>query len=101
MLEVEIESLEHLGDMLDEYVMRAFWILFTMYNVFPPYGNRLSFDELVDLLYKYLAEGKVDIRFILSASGEVEGVIFIGLHHMGMVVSRKTVYLRWIKDIEV
>ncbi|GEM_PF-2161772 len=101
MLEVEIESLEHLGDLLDEYLIRALWILYTMFNVYPPYGTRPRFDDLVNMLYDNLASGDIDIKFIVSDSGEVEGVVFIGLDTLGMVVSRKTIYLRWIKTIEV
>ena len=101
MVEVKIEYLESLGDLLDEYLLKALWILYSMFTVFPPYGVHYSFDELVNVLYENLAKGLVDIRFIVTNDGEIEGVVFIGLDSMGMIVSRKTVYLRWIKEIEV
>lgn len=101
MIEVKIEHLESLGDLLDEYLLKALWILYSMFTIFPPYGIHRSFDDLVNLLYENLAKGLIDIRFIVTHEGEIEGVVFIGLDNIGMIVSRKTVYLRWIKEIEV
>ncbi len=101
MIEVEIEALEHLGEMLDEYVLKALWILYALYTPFPPYGVYPSFDEVVNRLYRALSDGDVDIRFVISPYDEVEGVVFIGLDKLGMVISRKTIYLKWWRDIEV
>ncbi len=101
LIEVDIESLEYMGDLLDEYLIRALWILYTMFDVYPPYGFHPHFEELVNMTYEKLSSGALDVKFILSTDNEVEGVIFIGLDSLGMIVSRRIIYLRWIKKIEV